>query len=144
MSTLVLDSSVAVKFAFPISEEPYLYEAVHVFESYKAGETRLIVPDIFWAEIGNVAWKGVRQNRWSRRLAETAIAGLQTQDFPTVPSRDLLREAAIIALDYNRSVYDSLYVALAVASGSILVSADEPLVNALAVHFPVKWLGVMS
>jgi predicted nucleic acid-binding protein len=38
-------------------------------------------------------------------------------------------------------VYDALYVALAMTSKSQLITADEPLANALAAHLPVKWLG---
>ena len=144
MSVLVLDSSVAVKFTFPMANEPYLDQALELLDSYETGKTELVVPDIFWAEIGNVAWKGVRQRRWSRAVAETAITELQTQNFSTVPSRELIQQAVAIALNYDRSVYDSLYVALAITTRSTLVSADERLVNALAAYFPIEWLGVFS
>jgi predicted nucleic acid-binding protein len=46
-----------------------------------------------------------------------------------------------IALDFDRTVYDSAYIALAVATGSELITADERLVNALGSRFPVRWLG---
>jgi predicted nucleic acid-binding protein len=42
---------------------------------------------------------------------------------------------------FDRTVYDSLYVALAVHSKTQLITADERLANSLAAHFPVKWLG---
>jgi predicted nucleic acid-binding protein len=48
-----------------------------------------------------------------------------------------------IGIEYERTVYDSIYVALAVQSGRELVTADEKLANALAAYFPVKWLGAM-
>jgi predicted nucleic acid-binding protein len=38
-------------------------------------------------------------------------------------------------------VYDCTYVALAIASERLLVTADERLANALAAHLPVRWLG---
>jgi predicted nucleic acid-binding protein len=34
-----------------------------------------------------------------------------------------------------------LYIALAVQSGTDLVTADERLANAVAARLPVKWLG---
>ena len=37
-----------------------------------------------------------------------------------------------IAIAYRRTVYDSLYIALAVARDSILVTADDKLANALS------------
>ncbi len=51
--------------------------------------------------------------------------------------------ALSIALQYGRSLYDCLYVALAVRSNAELVNADEKLANALASRFPVKWLGAI-
>lgn len=144
MNTLVLDASVAVKFVFPMPGEPLVDEAVSLFDSYRRGKTELLVPGIFWAELGNVAWKGVRQQRWSRAVAETAISELQAENFPTMPSRLLVQEALAIALNYDRSVYDSLYIALAVSTRSTMISADERLVRAVAGHFPVKWLGTLT
>jgi predicted nucleic acid-binding protein len=40
--------------------------------------------------------------------------------------------------------YDGLYVSLAVASKATLVTADERMANALAAHFPVRWLGAID
>ena len=40
-----------------------------------------------------------------------------------------------------RSVYDCLYVALAVQSKAEWITVDERLANALAARLPVKWLG---
>jgi predicted nucleic acid-binding protein len=58
-----------------------------------------------------------------------------------LPSYPLLRNAYTIATRFQCTVYDSIYVALAVVSGQPLVTADERLANALAAHFPVCWLG---
>jgi len=63
------------------------------------------------------------------------------RDFPTLPSRAVLPEALKIASEFERSVYDSTYIALAVATGSELITADERLVNALGSRFPIRWLG---
>jgi predicted nucleic acid-binding protein len=46
-----------------------------------------------------------------------------------------------IATAFQRTVYDALYVALAVTSKAQFVTADERLANAMAAHLPVKWLG---
>jgi len=58
-----------------------------------------------------------------------------------VSSHRLLPEALTIAFSFDRSLYDCLYVALAVESRTDLITADERLANALAAQFPVKWLG---
>jgi predicted nucleic acid-binding protein len=53
----------------------------------------------------------------------------------------LLIQALRIAVTFERSFYDSLYVALAMSTKTELITADERLVNALGSRFPVRWLG---
>jgi predicted nucleic acid-binding protein len=141
LNKLVLDASVAVKWAIPSAREPFTDAAMRLLKRYAAGEIEFIVPDVFWAEMGNVLWKGVRQGRWRQDAAEAVAADMQARDFPTTSSLTLLSEALRIAFAHDRAVYDCLYVALAVQSKADLVTADERLANALAGRFPVKWVG---
>jgi predicted nucleic acid-binding protein len=53
-----------------------------------------------------------------------------------VPSNLLLDDALNLAIDYGRTVYDSLFVALAIREGCQLITADERLVNAVAQKLP--------
>lgn len=141
MITLVLDASVALKWALPAANEPLTDESLRLFERYRDGEVDFVVPDIFWAELGNVLWKGARRGRWNRNDAENAAADFRARQFTTVSSIALLSDGLKIAFAYDRSLYDCLYVALAVQAGSDLITADERLANALAARLPVKWLG---
>ena len=141
MIALVLDASVAVKWAIPSAREPLTDESVRLLKRYVDGEVEFIVPDVFWAEVGNVLWKGARQRRWRQDEAEAIAADMRARDFATVSSLRLLPEALRIAFAYDRAVYDCLYVALAVQSKADLITADERLANALAARLPVKWLG---
>ena len=141
MNRLVLDASVAIKWAMPSAREPLTNESVQLLKRYVDSEVEFIVPDVFWAEVGNVLWKGTSQHRWRRDEAEAVAADMKDRDFTTVSSAILLPEALRIAFTYDRSVYDCLYVALAVQSKTDLVTADERLANALAARLPVKWLG---
>ena len=141
MTRLVLDASVAIKWAMPLAGEPLTDESLRIFKRYTDGEFDLVVPDVFWAEMGNVLWKGVRRGRWNRSDAEATATDFIARDFVTVSSLVLLPEALRIAFAYDRAVYDCLYVALAVQSKTDLITADERLANALAAYLPVKWLG---
>jgi predicted nucleic acid-binding protein len=141
MMRLVLDASVAVKWSMPAAGEPLTDESLQLFKKYRDGEIDFTVPDVFWAEVGNVLWKGVRQRRWPEVQARSVAEDIQTRDFVTVSSLALLTEALKISFGHDRSVYDCLYVALAVQSKTDLITADERLANALAARFPVKWLG---
>jgi predicted nucleic acid-binding protein len=144
LKAIVLDASVAMKWAIPLSNEALTQQALELLEGYASGEFDFIVPDVFWAEVGNVLWKGVRQRRWSRSVAETVAAEMRARNFSTISSMTLLPEALRIALAHDRSLYDCLYVALAIQSRTEMITADERLANALAAHLPVKWLGGFS
>jgi predicted nucleic acid-binding protein len=72
-----------------------------------------------------------------------ALVSLRNRKLPTISSLCLLDLAFGIATAFERTVYDALYVALAVHSKGQLITADEKLANVLAAHLPVKWLGAM-
>jgi predicted nucleic acid-binding protein len=140
VNTAVPDASVAAKW-FLHSGENLIEEALALFQQYSAGRLKLVVPDLFWAEFGNLLWKAARQGRCSREAQYEATHSMLACNIPTVSSARLLPEAVRIATAFDRTVYDSLYVALAVTVRAPFITADERLANALAAHLPVKWLG---
>lgn len=141
MSTFVLDASVAMKWFLPAKDEELVPQALDLLARQTKSELRFIVPGIFWAEMGNIFWKAVRARRCPRQYADESILFLQEKNLTTVSSRELMSDALAIAITFDRTVYDSLYVALAVSHNVPLVTADERLANALAAKLPVKWLG---
>lgn len=141
MTSVVVDASVAVKWCLPSQREELVAEAEELLASSRRDELRFLVPDLFWVEIGNALWKAVRRGEMLAENAPTALAYLHDLDIGTVPSIDLVPQALLLAINHGRTVYDSLYVALAMQSDSELVTADERLANAMAARFPVKWLG---
>lgn len=141
MIQFVLDASVAAKWVLPAAGEPLAQEAKELLRRYVGGELGFVVPDIFWAECANVLWKAVRQGRVSRSTADLGAEILQSYDFPTASSRELLDEALRLAVTFDRSTYDCFYVALALRVKGQMITADEKLANALAAHLPVKWMG---
>lgn len=141
MSNYILDASVAAKWFLPSAGETYVEQAVRILEEYASGRTQLIVPDLFWSEIGNIFWKAARLGRMSTKSAKEAIASLSAQEIPTAPSFPLLKAAFDIAAAFDRTVYDAVYVSLAVIRDRTLLTADERLAASLSAYFPVRWLG---
>ena len=141
MTSIVVDGSVAVKWCLPVANESLVSQAQQMLDAHSRGELHFLVPDLFWAELGNVLWKAVRIGRTSRAAAMSGLASIRDLKIPTSASVDLLQLGLEIAFAHDQTVYDSLYVALAVQSGSVVMTADEKLANALAAYLPVKWLG---
>jgi predicted nucleic acid-binding protein len=142
VKTFVVDASVGAKWASPEMVEPLADRADRFLRAYVEGTVQIVVPDLFWIEIGNFLWKAAKRGQITAALARRGLEAMRNRDFPTVPSRAVLPEALKIAVDFRRTVYDSTYVALAVATGNELLTADERMVNALGSRFPVRWLGV--
>lgn len=141
MSTIVLDASVAAKWFLPEASESLVEEASALLDRYVGGDLQFLVPDLFWPELANVFWKAARIGRWSHTSAQTSLRLVSERNIPTVPSGALLLEAFEIATAFDRSLYDSVYIAAALAAKVQLVTADERLANALGAHLPVRWLG---
>ena len=142
MKICVVDASVAAKWLLPAAGEDLLDQANRLAGLHVRRELQLLAPDLIEAEIGNVLWKAVRRNRISRTEAGNSLRSFAALAIQVIPTSDLLDQALQIAVDCDRSFYDSLYIALALSTKTELITADERLVNALGSRFPVRWLGV--
>ena len=141
MTTCVVDACVAAKWLLPAAGEALLDQANHLIERHVRRELLLLAPDLIEAEIGNILWKAVRRNRVRPADATNSLRRFTELGIQTIPTSGLLDRSLQIAIDCDRSFYDSLYVALALATETELITADERLVNALGSRFPVRWLG---
>lgn len=144
MTRVVVDASVAAKWCLPAQHEELVPQAEELLTSYRRSEIGFLVPDLFWAELANVLWKAARQGRISTERATSALSLVGDLGIQTVPSFDLVPQALLFAMSHGRTVYDSLYVSLAVQFKSEMITADERLANALAAKLPVKWLGALG
>jgi predicted nucleic acid-binding protein len=120
VTRVVVDASVAVKWFLP---EELSTEARQLL----AGEYELLAPDFIWAELGNVLWK-----KHQRRELDPRTATQLLQDFSRIPiefhAAARWTEASLdLAIRHGVTVYDGLYLALAVGNGCHLVTADQRL-----------------
>ena len=124
MSELAVDASVAVKWFLP---EIHGDAALRVLERHAP----LVAPDLLFAEVGNVLWKRARRREASMQEARATLTALVKLPLHVYPARSLIHLALEIADRAGRSVYDSVYVALAVLRRCQLVTADRRLYDAL-------------
>jgi predicted nucleic acid-binding protein len=140
----VLDASVAAKWYLASASEPLLAQADAVLRSYLAGEAELIVPELFFVEFVNVFWKAERQGRCDSHTSRQAVRSILAHGLESAPIVPLLPDAAEVARRYGCSVYDGLYLALAIERSATLITADRRLVAAVNPPLPVTWLGAFG
>jgi predicted nucleic acid-binding protein len=124
LKKLVIDASVAVKWFIP---EIYSEKAILLLNN----SITFLAPSLIYAEVGNILWKKLR----IKELAQDEAQGI-LNDFKKIPfeiddNQSLLEIAWYIATNYQRSFYDSLYLALAYTEKCKFVTADQAFVNAL-------------
>lgn len=125
MKRMVLDASVLLKLFF---EEEHSEDA----ERWIKRADELLAPDLIWVEAANVIWKRQRRGDIDEDAATTLAEGMLTLPLEIYPSAELVPDALELAMRFGRTVCDGLYLALAVRTHSVMVTADQRLVNALA------------
>ena len=114
---LVIDASVAAKC---VLVEPHTGIAQHL-----ARTTRLLAPDLLWAELGSVLWARQKRGQLAPDEARQLLAHLRALRITSYPLSPLLPAALDVAIAIDHSLYDCLYLALAVARDSVVVTADR-------------------
>jgi predicted nucleic acid-binding protein len=123
----VLDCSVAAKWVLP---EPERAPALEWFEQYAAGEVALIAPDLLLAEFASLIAKRSRRKQISASQARVAF-GLMAKCAPRLfDMRPRLLRALDLSLQYQMSLWDCAYLALALEPDCPVLTADRRLFRA--------------
>jgi predicted nucleic acid-binding protein len=122
--SVVVDASVVLKWFVPEAGSDAAARLL-------ASEDRFEAPDLLFAEIANAIWKKVLRGQLTRAESQLLISDIEKIAVDTTPCRALANDAHAIALITSRSVYDSMYVALALRRGTRVITADERFFHAL-------------
>ncbi len=141
MSVIVVEASVGIKWFVP---EVHSVEA----RQWRNSPDELHVPAFFFdLEIANILWKKVHRAEIMRADADTILGQVPTLPLIRHPEAPLLTSAFDLANRTQRTVYDCVYLALAVQLGGRMVTAGQRLINSLtgmpwASH--IRWVGDLS
>jgi predicted nucleic acid-binding protein len=118
LNSFVLDASVAAKWY--VNEE-YSTSALQLAET----NPNWIVPDLFFAEVGNVMWKKVRRGEIDEIDAKEAVSLLNQLEFKVYDAKSLIDSALKLAFQFECTVYDGLYLSAAIMENCPFVTADR-------------------
>ncbi len=124
MSQYVVDASVAIKWYLPEVHDDAARRLL-------AGQKELLVPDLIFPEVGNILWKRVRAGQLTEEESQEVLNSFVDLNLTVVASSSLVLPALTIACQAQRTVYDSLYLALAIREQCVMVTADEKFSNAM-------------
>ena len=127
MSIFVVDASVVLKWFVPEIHSDAarrLLSATHQFLS----------PDLLFPEVGNAIWKKVRRGELTAEDGQKLAADISSVAVETVATRGLMVDAHALAVTTGLTVYDAMYLALAVRLETNLITADDKLGRTLAAH----------
>ena len=121
MTSYIVDASVVAEFIVGGSYTP---NARALFKGAFAGDL-FSVPELCLAECANVIWKMVRFRGMRPDQAITALRNLKALPLKRAATKSVLGTALAIGLKHDLSIYDSLYIALALRTGNVFVSIDS-------------------
>lgn len=130
---LVADASVAVKWYVP---EIHAEAAARLLDPAH----ELHAPDLILPEFGNIIWKKVRRGEVTVNKGREIMRAFLAVPVLKHPATPLLEPAFEIAHGAAQTVYDCTYLALAVALGCQMVTADEKFYQAPKVRSLARFL----
>src|ERR1700757_4036901 len=122
MNQLVVDASVAVKWLLP---EPGTEQALSLLET----NTILYAPDLMYIEVANVLWKRIQNKEITVDHAIRRLSVLSLTNIITYPTRELMVAAIKLAAEHNHSVYDCVYLMVAIELNCLMITADIKFIN---------------
>jgi len=137
MKACIIDASVVAAAFF---QEEHAESA----QALLTGKRELHAPELIYAEVANVIWKRHVRGEIDENEARELTADVLRLPLRITPSGDLVEAALELALRTRRTVYDCLYLALAVRTKSVLHTGDKRFVNVVAdgpLKGHVAWTG---
>ncbi|MBI1899475.1 MAG: type II toxin-antitoxin system VapC family toxin [Acidobacteria bacterium] len=124
MSVFVVDASVVVKWFVPEIHSDVARRLLELPHEY-------VAPDLLFAETANTIWKKIRRRELTAEQGRQLVADIGRIAVETVSCRALAEDAHALANVTGRTVYDAMYVALAVRLNTRSITADDRLEAAL-------------
>jgi len=119
--SLVLDASVGVKW-FSARDEASLAQALAIRDAHIHGAALIVVPDLFFYEVANAI---VQKEFIPPEAVQSAVVNMFALGMTAVSIDPQLLDASVtLSRQLNITVYDSIYIAVALRRDCPLVTAN--------------------
>src|SRR6186997_1519182 len=118
MSVFVVDASLVVKWFVPEVHSAAARRWLNASHDYMA-------PDLLFPEAGNALWKKVRRGELTREDAQRLASDLAMVGVEAVSMRALVADSHALAVRAAITVYDAMYLTLAVRLETQVVTGDD-------------------
>lgn len=126
IDTVIVDASVALSWLLPGEEtDKTLRLRDYAVEN---SAVKLLVPSLFWYEVGNVLWVAVKRGRLIQSEATEALKTLTDFQFDIAGIE--ITEVLAISFSQDLAVYDAAYLHLAQNYKASLWTIDKRLIKA--------------
>jgi predicted nucleic acid-binding protein len=125
VSVFVVDASLILKWFIPEIHSEAARRWLGASHDY-------VAPDLLFSEAGNTVWKKVRRKELEETEGRQLVKGLAQVAVETVATRSLLKDALAVALTADITVYDAMYLALAVRLDTEVITGDDRFADKIA------------
>ena len=134
----VVDTSALIRLFIPDGPLPV------GFKKFLRGVERefntAIAPELLVAEAANVINKKQKSGELAGNESDPLLSDLLSVPIRLFPHRPILLRALEMAREYDLTVYDTLYLALAEEHGAVIFSADNQLLKiAVDLHLQLEY-----
>jgi predicted nucleic acid-binding protein len=127
VSVFVVDASLVVKWFVPEVHSEAARRWLDASHDY-------IAPDLVFPESGNAIWKKIRRRELSKDEGQQLVGDISVVGVEAVSMRALLPDAHALAIATGVTVYDAMYLTLAVRLETQVITGDDRFARKLAEH----------
>ena len=123
----VIDTSALIRLFVPDGPVPRGLE--EFFQGVERGRNIAVAPELIMVESANVINKKRKIGEISEKESRRLLLDILSMPIRLFPHRPFIQSAFDLAVEYELTVYDALFLALAMAQGAIVFSSDESIIN---------------
>lgn len=123
----IIDTSALLRLFVPDGAVPDGLE--EFFHGVNQGRHYALAPELLLAEAGNVIWKYMQAGILTSEEGKAMFKDIVDMPVRLIGHKKLVKHSLELAEMYNLTMYDSLFIALALEQGGVVFTADNKMLE---------------